>query len=209
MPVIISFLRLGKKYEIEVLLSEGLRRFSYECPATLDEFDQMEDGAMIENGIILDYINLAHELDLPSALPVAYYSCCRSGDVETIMDGCTRHDGSVVTLSYSDQRICIMGRENLLKAQLESTFAWLRGGADTPCLTAVSCSNARKSLLCDIFLPVPPSIALDEWQSNWETGMCLSCIRTARVAHENGRKKAWDTLPAFFGLPVWKDLLRE
>lgn len=90
MSVVTAFIRLGRKYEIDVLYNEGLTRLTYECPPTFAAFNDMNDGSMITDGLTFEFINLARDLNLPALLPVAYYSWCCSGDVEIIMDGCER-----------------------------------------------------------------------------------------------------------------------
>lgn len=55
---------------------------------------------------------------------------------------------------------------------------------------------------------MPPVITLDDWQRDWENGMCSVCIAIAQALHEKGRKQAWDDLPSAFGLPSWDELLK-
>lgn len=80
MDIVAAFLRLGRKYDFEVLRIEALRRIFYEAPATLEEFDKRDSECRIlYRGVPafwLDMLNLAREQDLQSVLPLALYMCC-------------------------------------------------------------------------------------------------------------------------------------
>ena len=109
--IVASFLRLGRKYDIQLLLNEAIARLTYEFPSTLAHYDAMEDFSMIEDSstLIYDTIRLARDSDLPSVLPSAFLICCQIHSFKEIFDGMHRSDGRHATLSPEDQRICILG----------------------------------------------------------------------------------------------------
>jgi len=70
-----AILRLGKKYEIDYLCEEGLKRLRHEFPDTLEKWVQntsRKNNSPIEPDKEKDVIHLCNELSIPSCLPVAY-----------------------------------------------------------------------------------------------------------------------------------------
>lgn len=39
--------------------------------------------------------------------------------------------------------------------------------------------------------------------------LCDPCLQYAKKAHSDGQKDVWKMLPAYFRLPLWKDLKDE
>jgi hypothetical protein len=72
-----AILRLGKKYDIGYLCEEGLKRLRLHFPATLERWQ--DDSGLYKLNIMLGanmeigIIDLAHELSIPSCLPIAYF----------------------------------------------------------------------------------------------------------------------------------------
>lgn len=83
-----AILRLGKKYEIDYLKEEGLRRLRSEFPLTLEGWDRRNErkneGCKIINindaDIVIEVINLAHELSVETVLPASYLLCVQTTD---------------------------------------------------------------------------------------------------------------------------------
>jgi hypothetical protein len=215
MSVVAAFLRLGKKYDIGILHAEAVKRLTYECPSSLEDFDKLEFWSMIEaeNGLPIEIVRLARETDLPSVLPIALYCCCRCYNAPEILKGVKGRGGKHVALSSEDKEICIVANQRIIQAQAETTFAWMNPGHSSGslykfCRSLTSCASARKDLLCRTFLPLPRSIALDLWEVEWEDGMCDVCIDDAKTSHNEGREKMWNDLPTFFNLSGWAELLK-
>jgi hypothetical protein len=214
MAVVAAFLRLGKKYDISILRSEAIKRLTYECPSSLEDFDKLEFWSMIEaeDGLPLEIVRLARENDLPSVLPIALYCCCRCYSAVEILNGVKGRDGHHISLSAEDREACIVANQRIIQAQATTSFSWMYPGTAssslyTYCRNPTSCPSARKDLLCRTFLPLPKSIALDLWEAEWELGMCDICVDAAKKSHSEGREKMWDDLPTFFELSEWTELL--
>lgn len=215
MSVVAAFLRLGKKYDIWILHAEAVKRLTYECPSSLEDFDKLELWSMIEaeNGLPVEIVKLARETDLPSILPIALYCCCRCYTAPEILKGVKGKGGNHVALSSEDKETCIVANQRIIQAQAETTYAWMNPGHSSGplykfCRSLIMCASARKDLLCRTFLPLSRSIALDLWEVEWEDGMCDICIDDTKTSHNEGREKMWNDLPTFFNLPEWEELLK-
>ena len=71
-------LRLGSKYDFEMLRNEALFRLRAEFPTTLEGWDELPGGyTYIERrpGLLADIVNLSLEQGLLSILPHAYFWC--------------------------------------------------------------------------------------------------------------------------------------
>lgn len=214
--VLAAFLRLGKKYEILQLYKESLARLSREFPSSLAEWEKARGKALeIEPSLSLafDVINLARETGTIILLPAAFYNYldCTELNVKDIFEGIKREDGSVALLSPEDQRNCITGWQEIVKAQARETFSWLKTDA-FPCDShdrRICCNIARQMHSFDLSYPIPCCHALDPWNAKWEQGLCSTCIPTSMTSHGIGRRKMWNSLPSFFSLPPWEELLEN
>lgn len=216
MSVVAAFLRLGKKYDIGILHAEAVKRLTYECPSSLEDFDKLEFWSMIEaeDGLPIEIVRLARENGLPSVLPIALYCCCRCYTAPELLKGVKGKDGNHVALSSEDKETCIVANQRIIQAQAVTTFAWMNpsstsGSLYKYCRSQTSCTSARMELLCQTFLPLPRSIALDLWEVEWENGMCDICVEAAKKSHCEGREEMWNDLPTFFNLSGWTELTRE
>lgn len=211
--VIVAFLRLGRKYEIESLYLEATTRLSFEFPPTLKEWDETRHKLQLikwHPGLTFDIINLAHEHGLPHILPAAFYDACLSLDFfrETFR-GVRRKDGTLAILSSEDQKICIQGWAMLIHEQTASTFGWLRTEGDVFCSTSAGCLEAKTTLYFAKFSGVPEMVALNDWDKDYEEDLCERCAMGAKTSQRVGRSKVWNLLPSFFGLPGWEELLKS
>jgi len=77
MPIapLAAILRLGKKYEIDYLCEEGLRRLRLDLPNTLKQWNTSSQGYWHVVHHTEEYHNILHlcyELSISSCLPTAY-----------------------------------------------------------------------------------------------------------------------------------------
>ena len=74
-----AILRLGKKYDIEYLCEEGLKRLRLEFPTTLEKWHTCYweytaiDPCVGSRKVAIAILGLCHELSIPRCLPVAYF----------------------------------------------------------------------------------------------------------------------------------------
>ncbi|KZP28193.1 hypothetical protein FIBSPDRAFT_817787 [Athelia psychrophila] len=223
-----AFLRLGKKYEIELLHAEALKRLRYEYPTTLDDlpmptghkFNRRTQNTMIftevdGDGPHVAVAHLAREQRLHSTLPLALYWCCIDYSAEGLVEMVTR-DAATTVLSKSDLIKCLTVQSSLSRIQYITTLAWIHAPQSKylDCKSQNACAAARKRILDNLYLPYVDFVALDSWsdfESAWNVDdeMCISCLAIAEGMHYDGRVKFWEGLPAMFGLPGWDELRKE
>ena len=211
--VVSAFLRLGRKYEIEHLQSEALRRLRKDHPSNLRAYDKLSQKTTCVvgyRGKAADVIRLAHETNIYSILPAVLYDCCKDYTYEELLTGRHRPDGSIATLTYDDQKLCILGKEKLIRKQAVETFSWLKPDRATAVdCTRDQCAQARKGLFQEMWYPTPSCGALKTWKTRWEIGMCENCAAASMQKHTVGREKIWNLLPSIFQLPPWEELMNN
>ncbi|KIM87927.1 hypothetical protein PILCRDRAFT_95671 [Piloderma croceum F 1598] len=218
LAVVAAFLRLGMKYNISTLTADAMERLSYEFPTTMgrwDSFDLCSRVDLYTQADYIDVVNLAKEIQLPHFLPTAFLHCILIDDIfECVLKGVERQDGSHAVLSGEEQKICLLGWENIVNMQAETTFAWRDGTQRFALYMAIctapgSCGSARTRLGSVPRNVFPGCEPFAVWDDCWEAGMCAACVAVAKESHDRGREEAWARLPSMFGLPSWEELLTQ
>ncbi|KAF6741453.1 hypothetical protein DFP72DRAFT_944073 [Ephemerocybe angulata] len=221
LAVIAAMIRMGKKYDVPTLRDEGFARLNWEFPNTLESWDIQEadesytritDNSSPRNhSVLFGTVELAHQCDIKTVLPTAYYNCCH--DLDGLLYGYELDDGTrSKPLSHDIQRICVMGREKLLDAQGEAYAEWVDcvGGTMAGCVTPQSCKAIGANLQYDLWRPKPIVRGLDRWSefsADMElSGLCGPCTEYGKQWYKVGREGIWRVLPSFFGLPPWDEL---
>lgn len=215
--VVAAFLRIGTKYEIEVLRAEGLKRLFYEYPSKISDYFAIDAWSRIDNSpwVDIDAANLAREHNLLSPLPAALYLICSLYDAEGLTTGCKRDDGTIAMIETTDLIRCLAARESLAKLQKQTTFAWSDSPTSTYflCKTPQKCVESRRQITFSLFSPPASICGLARWRSgptgHLVDGMCTKCIRVAERLHTSGRTEFWNALPGILGLPEWAELNKE
>ncbi|KZP23501.1 hypothetical protein FIBSPDRAFT_823475 [Athelia psychrophila] len=215
--VVAAFLRLGKKYDIEVLRVEALERIFGEVATTLDEMlsNTNKPKRLIEAGFFrnlplpwVDILNLAREHDLQSVLPLALYKCCRLFDKGTAFS--TNRDMSEFRISVSDQLLIAAGTKRIIELQNRTTSAW--AGAESSildrCPIPESCARDLLDILHDKFLTCVYIRGTHPWVDPQDR-LCKFCRTNGKMEQSQGRQRFWDSLPGLFDLPEWPELRLE
>ncbi|KII91856.1 hypothetical protein PLICRDRAFT_136372 [Plicaturopsis crispa FD-325 SS-3] len=218
--VVAAFLRLGKKYDIQHIHDEAMLRLTTDYPSTLEAYDSSSRLHRLEctSHAELFAMNLARETQTLQIIPAAMYTFASYRSLRDIMrcadrDSRTIGDSTLAaSLSPENSRACLVGREDLMDAQLEHTFSWL---AKPPtagrCGYPVRCMDERRRILAEMMVSPIILTALNEWDeepSKEGLNLCHSCRAEAQIAHNSGRQAIWDALPSYFGLPRWDALLK-
>ena len=210
--VVAAFLRLGLKYNIECLRDEATTRLTYEFPSSLEFYDRMVDGEMIELSCSFNNatINLVRECQyLTYILPVAFY--LRTGK-DYFFKPPVSGDDKQVQLSLEDKCTLLEGYLKIVEAQREHTYGWLH--QTTPlsesCLSKSGCFTARATRVMEV-TSIPSISGLDLFEDEVTKGLelCVHCETAAKTYHDKGRERIWQMLPRFFSLPEWNELLKE
>ncbi|KZP11459.1 hypothetical protein FIBSPDRAFT_756717 [Athelia psychrophila] len=204
--VVAAFLRLGNKYDIEVLRADALKRLFYEMPSVLEAYEARAAWSMIRKDnkhTKLDMANLAREQNLLSALPIAWYRCCWAWHLPASM--------FKTKLNTQDAIICATSYVPLMKLQQETTFSWITFPPSKypRCQKNAICRAARSELAIKMFFPVATLTCLERWDQAWGGDMCSVCVKIAMAEHDDGRRRFWEALPGIFGLHGWEELNKE
>ncbi|KAJ7177496.1 hypothetical protein C8R43DRAFT_872384 [Mycena crocata] len=205
LAAVAAFIRLGRKYAFAELLNSAVARLTFVNPITLEDYDTpcASERIVGYSGIRIDMLTLARETNILTALPCAYLRVVTSYTLVNLLDGSKRSDGTTASLTAVDQRECLLGREKLLKAQVQKdsgyTFGWMRSSAFDDCTNPTRCGPLRAACIriCMDNLCVNALIKVST--------LCNPCKRHM----EDGREKIWENLPTFFGLPPWNELKND
>ncbi|KZP13429.1 hypothetical protein FIBSPDRAFT_869357 [Athelia psychrophila] len=216
--VVAAFLRLGKKYEIELLHAEAVKRLRYEFPS-LQGLDGCHRFSMIKGDFStsVDVANLAREQSLLCVLPLALYRCCCFPQATFTVAGIAKDASTTAMLSASDLLACLLALNFFGRKQIYSTMAWLNSPGSTyhNCTSPMACANIRKAVLHSVYFPFALFLGHKDWyefKGRWLDAvgqMCNPCNALAEQLHNAGRAKFWDELPSMFGLSKWAELMKE
>ncbi|KAJ7169069.1 hypothetical protein C8R43DRAFT_916546 [Mycena crocata] len=220
LPVISALIRLGRKYEFRDLLDIAVQFLTFDHPSAFYKYRALlVPNAQLRRieyypGVFYDIITLARENNIFTILPCAYYRAISHHDWNLLLDGIPRGDGTHASLSPTDLKIYILGREKILQAQYGhgNTLGWLQSwNAPAGCTTPVRCGEWRSRISAHLShsqrlwgVSDPPVY----WQTSLHL-LCMSCRRYAESSLTAGRIKMWETLPSFFDLPAWTELKND
>lgn len=213
--VLTAFIRLGRKYNIETLRVEALRRLFAAVPITLAHYDNLvslSDPHLLQ--ILVDghkwtnILSVGREFGLQSVLPIALFRCCQH--IQSLSDGFTHN--ALRGISSDDKLLCYSSIKRLSFTQASTTNTWLTAeDIYSSCRSPGTCKLARSHAMRVLFYPYGSLIGLAQWSehSSVLTNMCELCKAVAQSAHRKGRQEFWDRLPDAFSLPAWEELKKE
>ncbi|KAF6744278.1 hypothetical protein DFP72DRAFT_929615 [Ephemerocybe angulata] len=217
--VVVSMVRIGKKYEIPHLVRCGLKHMKKEFPVTLKDWDIREkagghariDGIKTPAGLFA-MIKLALECGIETVLPSAYYQCCL--DMDATLFG---HQGANLLFTPASQgipKICFTAHKRLVENQNNSlnelSKELLEHRTCRPMLRKGRSPDYKyERCISELWPKHNTELKLLERcdPSSLEgKNLCQPCIKRILYTLEQGREAVWDHLPSFFGLPDWNDL---
>lgn len=216
-------LRIGSKYQVELLRNESVERLKTWYPSTLSNFDlSYEDvslpGKAISTSIrprfrlfnsemvsdTFEVITLARKLHLDFLLPAAFYECASSLTVEDLV-----HAIRDKHLTYDDVIIAIRGQSWLREQNTKLLMPIILRQTNSACKTPLACARGFGDLLCENGRWLERKNALEHckhWFTDSETrkfGICITCVASFRDSHELGRQALWNEMGEKFGASVW------
>ncbi|KDR67627.1 hypothetical protein GALMADRAFT_79593 [Galerina marginata CBS 339.88] len=211
-----SILRFGKKYEIDYLRDEGLKRLRLEFPTTLELWDNSYNQCLHIMGsptIYYDVINLAHELSIQSSLPTMYVGLISTSNAKVLLSGrpLGRLSEEKVYLNQEALHSCLIGRDKILTAVQKILKDWVSRTDIIPangCRSVDRCRSHRLVTILglSIFNLLPTLDILNPNPPIEPRKICLVCVDSVKQAHSHVRKEIWESLPSYFDLPKWEDL---
>ncbi|KAF8883644.1 hypothetical protein CPB84DRAFT_1869389 [Gymnopilus junonius] len=205
--VLIASLRLGRKYEFEEFFSRAMGYLKYLFPYTYAFGEPGIDVGWVKNNIF-DLVNIAEELGEMELLPVFYYWCLHHHHTLSIFGGWNRSDNTICHLSAESQYTLAIGKEKLVTAIFDKTWAWLASLRDVSpdeCLSRNQCSEVRARHLEEALLIFRQSSLLLIpllHKDKLSQGFCTYC-RQYLGGTTLKREEVWKELPSYFGLPEW------
>ncbi|KAJ7160757.1 hypothetical protein C8R46DRAFT_1000638 [Mycena filopes] len=206
-------IRLGRKYVFKKLLSAAVQRVLSENPMALEEYDALQKGTKYTSKIVADspaglmaIVNLAREHNLFTVLPCALLRVVIFHDMQTILEGLPQTDGRNLKLSVVDQQICLLAEKKLNKAQWDHDplWSWLSSDQSSDHCTQDDCVAGKKQLFRTLI-----NTSLIPFRMPASVIVCFSCHFHYATILREARKKLWDDLPDFFGLPPWNELKND
>ncbi|KAJ6582980.1 hypothetical protein DFH09DRAFT_1360275 [Mycena vulgaris] len=211
--VVASMLRLGRKYDISSAKDDAVERINFEFPAELGAWDEA-DASMTQieerSGVFSDLLNLAYECGVTSSIPTLAFCCLRGDKLEELLTGLEREDGSRATLPDHINLTLAIALERIFYFQ-HNVFGWFEDDSvitHPSCESETECTTRRHWFHRAVRGADDPvrCYGLDIWNDNWPNGLCDLCKSAGEVAFKSSRKKFWEALPTFFGLPEWTEL---
>jgi hypothetical protein len=211
-----AFLRMGGKYGIDHLREAAISRLEREYPHAYEDFcsalthrgSQFEPHALeYYDGALLDLVNLAHEHDVISALPLLLYFA-HDLPLDQLACGIAR-SGSEATgdavLHPATFKLVMRARQALVEHQAVRLTRWTDKHMDK-CTSHLTCKMRKQAILRSLYVPNYRSVSLLPWDEGWNEGLCRACALASKRSHENSRNQTWRVLPTLVGLPDWEDL---
>ncbi|KAJ7060928.1 hypothetical protein C8F01DRAFT_1058194 [Mycena amicta] len=215
LEAVAAMLRLGRKYEMDMVLQDALHRLHHDFPRSLEAWDARklkkitlpEDNDDTSTHMV-DIVLLLYECGITSSVPAASFVCLQFWSLQHIFLELDNSEHPVPddlkgTMAIAAEQLCIYQKKALV---------WLEKDGVIP---TVGCANRR---LCTEkrFQKYQRGMwtethewnfcLLDTWDDgNWAevTGFCATCSAAGRAKFAAGRTDAWDALPGFFSLPEW------
>ncbi|KAJ7932793.1 hypothetical protein B0H13DRAFT_1701192 [Mycena leptocephala] len=228
--ILVGILRLSHKYEVDYLrrralihLSSAYRTKLSEYDAALyDESDPRHPPSEVRSWICpgndidrITTIQLAHEVDTPWILPIAFYALSSSHSElgRHIFHGIVKN-GVSACLTDKDQQILAEGHGIQITSTVADIVRFLYHPLDIEgCTSSKTCifkrlqamENNRANFRVNAALP------LEVWGEEEWTGLanlCPACLTVLKQVHQEARQAFWDRLPSMYELPEWEELER-
>ena len=215
---ICAVLQLAHKYHVEDVERQALSALKAHYTNDFDTYDDRDEDdpdtlpiafSECEEIHAIAAIRLAHLTGTPSILPTAFYECCIQGS--KVLDGYIREDGSEEHLEKADLKICMDGREALVREALKLVLRIFdpEGCDSEDCSTLAHCPPALLRMMVDA-AHYDCASACDVFTS-WEGAirdlaekrrLCDSCTRAVVARDVDERRDIWRRLPDILGLVV-------
>lgn len=211
-PVLAAFLRLGRKYEIDHIRQQAVKRLGNEFPFEFHKSAEFctRDGGTItetEKGDYLRLINFIRENELLVHLPMAMLRCIIMDHLNTVSLFFSSPEAQQPILPYTDIETCVKAHTKLQGLQATQIFSWLQPWQRTPSCGKNACIETRRAI-ANIYLSKVPDIWMifADWDRLWSQVLCQECDLRAQKEYADAQKKIFEELPSILKLPEWKEL---
>lgn len=209
-PDVAAFLRLGKKYNIPVLVKEAKAKLMcFAEPTSISTFDKLKEAKPPAQPIKLfpgitdadpynfQIMNLLQEVGFKVPLPLAMYHCMVYFPSTAIVGG-YHSNGATYTLSLANLRVYIR-----MKQVFEHFKVLVSLGTYTSAsCTRPICGGNNRRVWVQKAINAPPFC---HWNSEWNELMCEACRNNMQDKRAKAIGDAWDRLPIAFGFKTWEE----
>ncbi|CCM04555.1 uncharacterized protein FIBRA_06736 [Fibroporia radiculosa] len=200
--LVASLLRIGHRYEIQDLLDYGKRRLQECYPNTYDEWFCAPDINPSKSAIVA--LILARKIGLTTVLPALFYDCCTESDLDVILSGVRRADGTLDMLSRDDMQACLKARDRLIKEnKTVSAFLWTLK-CSPRCKTKQECREKFREIL-ELAHSVgsfssPAILRLPMAEEPPANRLCSECVHMFKKERYAAAQHAFLNLPKYMGI---------
>ncbi|PPQ89863.1 hypothetical protein CVT25_004779 [Psilocybe cyanescens] len=211
---LISFLRLGHKYQFDRIRLMASRALKHRFPCKLRDWDSSCNPSMDQivssaadssasHNFEFELINIAPDAGLQTILPAVYLKCFSSHGLKKIFSGITLPDGTSSSLSPTTQATLSIGHEKLILASIDLLIKPLLSFNYSGCKNTDNCRVQCAGIVSRYITQILTEFASDGFE---DEDFCWGCMPKIASLIAEGRKKLWDMLPSYFGLPKWDKL---
>jgi hypothetical protein len=220
LAVVASILRLGTKYNVAYFRQIAVARLIQAIPTTLDQYTNLvqEDDTPVFGGqenqqTMLVVLHLARECNVPAVLPCClwYWTPVAGRYNQENYPGKDNssfitEDGRVYALDFETYSLCLAAgwRMDDYRRKLLLT-ALINCREEYECESCLSNVSETLSAIDRSFFIFLENIDLTRWANDFR--LCDDCAECAGNEWDRGRKVSWDTLPSYYGLASWHELL--
>lgn len=211
LPVLAAFLRLGRKYEIDHVRQQAVKRLAAAFPSDFNSFF-LDLPRGIKSIIILTkkHHNLLHlaniirENEVLVYLPMALLRAIAQDHSGKFSIFSPSPDTQIPILPYTDIELCHKASIRLAQLQHTEIFSWVKPWEPAPTCGIRTCEEWRQVLDRQIFSP-QLFIGIG-WRDEYDGVFCEACRLYARGKYREGQRKVHEMLPSLFDLPPWEEL---
>lgn len=227
-PVLGAFLRLGRKYEIDHLRKQALKRLAVDFPTDLDTCTDVmlkikgvkvrtssprswptSIDVKLSEGGLLTLINILRDNDLGVFLPFLF-AVVVFFDIRRNLSVLQRspYNGEPI-LSLDDIDLVVRASRKIAHLPSTGALSWTEPSEQYALCENDRCDEARGKIALHWYKHDVPIFPLfREWSVRWtqNTLLCDPCKVQGRIIYREAQEKIWEMLPNMFALPGWEEL---
>lgn len=208
---IAAWLQVGKRYEIQWLSGEAIRRLKVDCPSYYAGVEKLRSrqqpliqdiGDNGEKYIAILQLLRKHELD--AMVPWCLYMCAQL-PVETLVSGVDYSHSQREKLSEKDLITCLKGKQALIHAAMAVADEYRSEGViceSTRCQKEMEKWERKRvfSEMKETFFQPDPLGSKDVFYSVEHLDFCRMCRMNIDAIREKQQQEIFSSLSAYFGL---------